>query len=137
MTVGEIMDLEEKAGRRLSQQEISDIETSQKKEIKKFINYIQYSDVDPYEVIKKVSDICVEVREMKTVQTKFPKTVIPGGFAGHTVDNRDGQDYTYSSNEDAPIQRVRWSKAKRSWFNKSGGRFSMSDTPYKFYDYNF
>lgn len=105
-------------------------------EIKKYANMHGYSDVEPYEVIRVVSQQTVIVRAMETKQTKFPSKVVPGGFAGHTVDNREGQDYEYTSNSANPEIRIRWSKANRRW-QRGGQRFLMSDAPYKFYDYNF
>jgi hypothetical protein len=105
--------------------------------IKKYANHCMYTDVDPYEVVRTISPICVEVRAMSTKQIAFPKEFYPGGFVGHFADNRGGQKYEYSSNPDAPVFRIRWSNRKRQWQTASGMRFSMSDNPYKFYDYNF
>lgn len=136
MTIGEILELETKLGHRPTQQEIYDEETSQLMEIKPFVNRHGYSDVEPFEVIKTISPICVEVRAMKTVQTKFPKDFHVGGFVGHFADNREGQEYEYTSNPDAIVFRLRWSRAKRQW-QSQGSRFRMADKPYKFYDYNF
>ena len=137
MTLGEIDILETKLGHRPSQQEIRDEETRQLMEIKAYANLSGYTDVTPYEVIRKVSDICVEVRAMKTKQIRFPQDVRVGGFSAHTVDNRSGQDYEFSSNPEAEIFRIRWSKANRQWQKGKYMRFRMADKPYKFYDYNF
>lgn len=136
MTIGEISDFEEKLGRKATQIEIWDEQTRRLMEIKPFANNHGYSDVHPYEVIRTVSPICVEVRAMRTVQTKFPKDFKAGGFVGHYADNREGQEYDYFQDEEQPIIRIRWSKAKRQW-QGSHGRFYMSDRPYKHYDYNF
>ena len=137
MTIGEISKFEEQLGRRATQQEIRDEETRRLQEIKAYANRTGYTDVKPYEVVRTVSPICVEVRAMKTVQTKFPQDVRVGGFSAHTVDNRSGQDYEYSSNPEAEVFKIRWSKANRQWQRGKYDRFSMSDKPYKFYDYNF
>jgi hypothetical protein len=107
------------------------------REIQKYCNQHGYTDVYPFEVVRIVSDKCVEVRAMKVVQTKFPSDFTPGGFMGHYHDNRSGQDYEYHSDPEAPVQRVRWSEANRQWQMGKYIRFSMSDRPYKFYDYNF
>lgn len=109
----------------------------EKREIKPFVNRHGYSDVDPYEVIKVVSDKTVEVRKMDTVQIRVPNDFHSGGFLGHFSDNRDGQEYEYSSNEENETIRVRWSERNRRWQDGNGNRFVMSDKPYKFYDYNF
>ena len=137
MTIGEISKLEEQLGRRATQQEIRDEETRRMMEIKPYANRHGYTDCYPYEVIRTISPICVEVRAMKTVQTKFPKDFHAGGFVGHFSDNRSGQEYDYFPNEEAEIFRIRWSKANRQWQQGKYNRFSMSDKPYKFHDYNF
>ncbi len=137
MTIGEQIEFEEQLGRKATQQEIRDEETRRIKEIKQYANRSGYTDVEPYEVVRTVSEICVEVRAMKTKQTQHPKDFHAGGFVGHYADNRSGQDYEYSSDENNPVFRIRWSKAKRQWQDKGGSRYHMAEKPYKFYDYNF
>ena len=137
MTFGEIDILEAKLGHYPSQQEIRDEEERQLREIKKYANRSGYSDVEPYEVVRIVSDICVEVRAMKTKQIRFPQEVHVGGFSAHVADNRSGQEYEYSSNEEAKPFKIRWSRANRQWQAGKYNRFRMADEPYKFYDYNF
>ena len=137
MTMGEIWKFEEKLGRKATQQEIRDEETRRLQEIKAYANQSGYSDVTPYEVVRTVSPSCVEVRAMKTVQTKFPKDFHAGGFSGHYADNRGGQEYDYFPNPEAEIFKIRWSRANRQWQQGKYIRFRMADKPYKFYDYNF
>jgi len=137
MTIGEIQEFETKLGRRATQQEIRDEETRKLKEIKAYANYHMHTDVQPYEVVRVISDITVEVRPMKTKQTSFPQDFHKGGFVGHFSDNRSGQDYEYISDESLPVTRIRWSEANRQWQKGKYMRFVMSDKPYKFYDYNF
>ena len=137
MTIGEIQEFEKTLGRRATQQEIRDEETRRLREIKAYANYHMHTDVQPYEVVRVISDQTVEVRPMKTKQIAFPQQFTPGGFVGHFHDNRSGQDYEYLSDPDAPVMRIRWSKANRQWQNGKYMRFRMADKPYKFYDYNF
>lgn len=137
MTIGEIIEQEKVLGRRMTQEEQRDYELKQLMEIKKYCNHHMWTDVAPYEVVKTISAITVEVRAMKYEQTKFPSDFHPGGFVGHFADNRQGQDYEYSSDETNPVIRIRFSKAKRRWFSADGRKFFMSDAPYRFYDYNF
>jgi len=137
MTIGEQMDFDTKLGRRATQQEYRDEETRRIKVIKKYANLHGYTDVNPYEVVRVVSDICVEVRAMSTKQIKFPQDFHAGGFVGHFSDNRSGQEYEYSQNEENEVFKIRWSTANRQWQKGKYMRFSMSDKPYKFYDYNF
>jgi hypothetical protein len=69
------------------------------KQIKKFANLIMYTDVEPYEVIRKVSDITVEIRKMDTtLNPNWKPNTISGGFVGHTINNRS-QEYSYKSDE--------------------------------------
>jgi hypothetical protein len=133
----ERLEFEEKNGRFPTWEEEREIDLKESMVIKKYANFHGYSDVDPYEVVRKVTDICVEIREMKTVQTAHPKDFHPGGFVGHYADNRSGQEYEYSSDETATVFRIRFSRAKRRWQDANGRRFVMADEPYKFYDYNF
>jgi len=137
MNMGQIQEFETRLGRRANQQEIRDEETRRLQEIKAYANRLGHTDVNPYEVVRVVSPICVEVRAMSAKQIKFPQDVRVGGFSAHTVDNRSGQDYEYSSNPKAKTFKIYWSKANRQWQRGRYDRFSMSDLPYKFYDYNF
>lgn len=104
--------------------------------IRPYANRHLWSDVAPYEVVRVVSPATVEVRPMTaTLDPTWQPDMVPGGFAGHTRNNRS-QRYTYESDPEAPTIRIRWSKAKRRWQHK-GSRYVMSDAPCKFHDYNF
>ena len=111
-------------------------ETIEKQQIKEFANRYGYSDVEPYEVVKVISNQTVEIRAMDTEQTVFPKQFHIGGFSAHCSDNRN-QDYKYISNPDNPVYRIRWSKANRNWYSAGGNKHLMEKLPSKFYDYNF
>lgn len=106
------------------------------KPIKKYCNHCMWTDVDPYEVVRVISDECVIVRRMDTKQIEFPKQFFPGGFVGHFADNRSGQKYEYISNPGNKEIKIRYSSARGCWGPKYM-RFVMSDAPHKFYDYNF
>lgn len=126
--------------------EMEELKT-QKREIKKQVDYLKvreirdycnmamYSDVHPYEVVKVVSDKCVEIRAMKATLVNAPKDFHPGGFVGHYADNY-AQEYTYESNPEGATMRVRWSERNRRW-QQGNQKFRMSDKPVKFHDYNF
>jgi hypothetical protein len=137
MNFGEIQEFEAKLGRKATREEIREEETRRIKEIKAYANYHMYTDVQPYEVVRVISDITVEVRPMKTKQIRFPQDFSAGGFVGHFHDNRSGQEYEYISDPEAPVTRIRWSNANRQWQQGRYMRFVMSDKPYKFHDYNF
>jgi hypothetical protein len=101
----------------------------------KYANEIGYSDVEPHEVVCEVSAKTLEIRAMDAERDPTWKPeFIPGGFAGHCI-NQSEQRWTYASNEQRPIIRIRLSK--RGWKDKHGNRYVLADKPRKFYDYNF
>lgn len=100
-----------------------------------YANHYGYSDVTPFEIVRVVSDKTIEVREMKAVRDESVDLQwIPGGFAGHCVNQRD-QKWHITSNETNPIVRIRLAKA--GWQDAHGRRFKLNDKPVKFYDFNF
>ena len=102
----------------------------------KYANYIGYSDVEPYEVIKVISDKTVEIRAMDAVQDRSVKmNFVPGGFSA-VCTNIGDQKWTITSNPENKVFRIRLSKNK-GWKDAHGRRFQLSDSPRKFYDYNF
>jgi hypothetical protein len=102
----------------------------------KYANHLGYSDVNPFEVVNVVSDKTIEVREMNTVRDDSIKLEFHvGGFSAHCSNQRD-QKWTITSDETAPVIRIRLSKNK-GWKDKYGRRFQLADQPVKFYDYNF
>jgi hypothetical protein len=56
------------------------------------------------------------------------------GFAARVV-NQNDQHWTITVDETAPVERIRLNK-KGEWRNERG-QFKLSDTPVKFYDFNF
>ena len=99
-----------------------------------FANHIGYSDVDPFEIIRRVSNTTIEIRAMNAEKDETVKTTfVAGGFSAFS-DN--AQAWHISSNEANPIIRIRLQKNK-TWKNAYGQSFSLSTTPSKYYDYNF
>jgi hypothetical protein len=105
----------------------------------KFATKNGWSDVDPYEVVRVVSEKTIEVRAMnakllngsgsgESDALKF----FPGGFCGHTSGE---QRYEFSSNPEAAVIRIRL--GKRGWKDANGNRFSLTAEPFKHYDFNF
>lgn len=100
----------------------------------KYANFMGYSDVEPYEVVRVVSDKCLEIREMNAEKDQSVVTQFAvGGFCARS-DN--AQKWIIASNPANPIIRIRVNKAK-GWADKNGRKFALSDSPKKFYDYNF
>ena len=101
-----------------------------------YANYIGYSDVYPYEVIRFVSNKTLEVRSMDTEQDpNWKPEFVAGGFAGHCVNQHD-QKWIITSNEANDTIRIRLRK-DGTWRSKDGAKFRLSDKPRCFYDYNF
>ena len=101
-----------------------------------YANHYGYSDVNPFEVVRVISDQTVEVREMDADRDEsITLDWAAGGFAGHCINQRD-QKWRITSNEQNPVVRIRLSKTG-AWKDKHGRRFGLSDQPVKFYDYNF
>lgn len=101
----------------------------------KYANQFGYSDVEPYEVVKVISEKTIEIRAMDTKALPWKRDFHPGGFFGHTS-NQEEQKWDITSNENNPVFRIRLSKNK-GWRNAGGSRFKLSDKPIKFYDFNF
>lgn len=101
----------------------------------KYANHYGWSDVNPYEVIKVVSDKTIEIREMdadrdETVKMDF----VAGGFSAICTNPYD-QRWIIKSDPTAPVIRIRL--GKNGWKDKHGRKFKLADAPSKFYDYNF
>ena len=100
-----------------------------------YANHIGYSDVTPYEIVRRISDKTLEVREMTAVCDENVKLEwVAAGFAGHCINQRD-QEWTITPDASRPTIRIRL--GKRGWQNAHGARFKLNEKPLKFYDYNF
>jgi hypothetical protein len=97
---------------------------------------VSYTDRDPYEVVRVISDKTIEVRAMDAERdTSVELQWAVGGFAGHCLNQRD-QKWHITSNPTNPVIRLRLSRVK-GWQDKHGQRFMLADRPIKFHDYNF
>ncbi|HMS90849.1 MAG TPA: hypothetical protein PKC87_01385 [Candidatus Absconditabacterales bacterium] len=99
-------------------------------EIKKYCNQHFYTDVHPWEVVEVINEKKVVIRPMKEIRKTDP-IIIPGGFAGHCINNR-AIEYDYESIPDAQTMTIKLHK--KGW---NFGQFRMSDEPLYYYDYNF
>ena len=100
----------------------------------KYANHYGYTDINPFEIVKSVSPKCFEIRKMDAEKNPAVKTTFtPGGFSAHS-DN--AQDWFITSNEENPVIRIRLN-VKGVWKDKRGNRYGLSETPTKYYDYNF
>lgn len=100
-----------------------------------YANMYGYSDVEPYEVVRRISDKTIEVREMDAERDDSVKLEFHvGGFAAHCSNQRE-QKWHITSNPDNRVIRIRL--GKNGWKDAHGRKFNLSDKPVKFYDYNF
>jgi hypothetical protein len=102
--------------------------------MKKFCNQHLYTDVEPFEVVKVISDKTIEIRKMKAVETDWGREFIPGGFFGHTP-NQNKQKWLIVSDKTNPVIRARLNK--KGFWKSGSGKHHLADEPIKFYDYNF
>ena len=104
-------------------------------EVGKFANEKGYTDTEPFEIIKIVSDKTIEIRAMscRNVTPKDKLKFHIGGFAANCSNQQD-QEWEITSNPIAETIRIR--KTKKGW-TKGSRKFYISDRPIKFYDYNF
>ena len=101
-----------------------------------FANRFGYSDVEPYEIVRRVSDKTIEIRAMKTERDpSWQMDFRPGGFCGTVVNQRE-QRWFITSNPEARVFRIRL-HADGKWHCANGNRYGLSSKPDKFYDYNF
>lgn len=100
-----------------------------------YANHIGWSDVDPHEITRVVSDKTLEIKAMSAVELPWEKNWVKGGFAGHLMNQRD-QKWEIFSNPDKPVFRIRLHK-DGWWRDKEGRKFRLAYSPVKFYDYNF
>lgn len=76
------------------------------------------NDMYPYEIIKLVSDKCLEIRGMSwTPVPGWKPDFTPGGFCGH-FHNLHEQKFTYASDPSGRITRIRLNK-RGNWMNGS------------------
>jgi hypothetical protein len=100
-----------------------------------YANQYGYSDVEPFEVVRRISDKTIEVRAMNAERDDSVKLEFHvGGFAAHCSNQRE-QRWHITSDLTAPIVRIRL--GKQGWKDKHGHKYSLADEPRKFYDYNF
>lgn len=92
-----------------------------------------YSDSHAYTIIKRTQKTITIQRDKATLKEDFKPEIIPGGFAGHCVNNYE-QDYDYKRDEKGATKVLHWSEKNGNWKSKSG---SVSLGRHEFYDYNF
>ena len=103
-----------------------------------YANHIGYTDVRAHEIVRVISDSCVEVRRLKATPIHTP-TFVAGGFAFHCTNIMD-QQWSFDTDSSAERFRIRKSRARGKageWFDVHGRRYMLEQKPREFYDYNF
>lgn len=101
----------------------------------KYANQYGYSDVEPFEVVRVISDKTIEIRAMDAEKDDSVKLEFHvGGFSAH-CSNQHQQKWFITSNPNNPVIRIRL--GKKGWKDAHGRRYGLADKPCKFYDYNF
>ena len=104
-------------------------------ETARFANLHLHSDVEPYQIVKVVSDKTIEIRRMTAqLDPTWKPEIHVGGFAGN-CSNQHSQRWIYAVDESAPVIRARLRKDGK--FHSAYGRHVLADKPRKFHDYNF
>jgi hypothetical protein len=100
-----------------------------------YANHYGYSDVNPFEIVRRISDKTIEIRSMKAERDPdWKMEFVPGGFFG-TVVNQSSQEWVIKSDPNGRVVRIRL--GKRGWKDAHRNRYELSDEPVKFYDFNF
>ena len=103
-----------------------------------FANNYLWTDVEPFEIVRVVSDKTIEVRKMKAERAEdWKPNMVSGGFAFHCTNNADQRKaWVMTPDTDAETIRIRKQKDGR-WKNPSFGLFRLAEQPAKKYDFNF
>ncbi len=92
-----------------------------------------YTDRHACTVIARTAKTLTIRRDKATLDPGFTPEIIPGGFAGHCI-NQHEQSYTYEENPDATPEKCYWSEKHGCW-QSNGSRIIRGR--HEFYDYNF
>ena len=96
--------------------------------IGKYINEVLYSDVNPIgKIVGIKSKTILYVQPVVAIENKTKMDFVPGGFSFHCTNNRS-QEWIFE--EQGDIIEVKMTLGRYDWKR-------ISDSPRKFYDYNF
>jgi hypothetical protein len=103
-----------------------------------YANFHGWSDIQPCEIVRVVSDKCLEIRYMDAEQLHTPEDLgwVQGGFSFIATNNYQGQKWKITSNPKNRVFKIRRHK-NGTWKGAHGSRHCLSDIPRKHYDYNF
>lgn len=110
--------------------------------MKQYCNMQGYTDVKPYEVVRVVSDKCLEIRAMNVERNpNWKPEFVVGGFSAHCTNNSE-QQWLITPAPEAHAFKVRhrtdrWGRNTDGTFWKETASYKLSDAPHYFYDFNF
>lgn len=93
-----------------------------------------WSDRYAATVIKVTKNSVTVQRDKATLDPNFKPEIIPGGFAGHCI-NQNEQTYSYEPDPNGTIYKFHWSN-KYCRYGRPG-KLTLSKGRHEFYDYNF
>ncbi len=105
-----------------------------------YMNRHGYTDMHPYEVIRIDTPKKMIIREMLATETEESKkrrkeTFVPTGFLG--ISDNDVQEWDIRSQDISDFDFAVRLHGDGFWYDANGNRYTMSDKPIKFYDFNF
>ena len=100
-------------------------------------NHHGYSDSNPFEIVRVVSDKTIELRSMSAERAAdWKPEIVAGGFFGHCTNNGN-QSKAWVIKSDPEGYKVRARLQKDGSWKSSQGRHSLHTAAIKHYDYNF
>ena len=100
-------------------------------------NHHGYSDSNPFEIVRVVSDKTIELRSMSAERAAdWKPEIVAGGFFGHCTNNGN-QSKAWVIKSDPEGYTVRARLQKNGSWKSSHGRHSLHTKAIKHYDYNF
>lgn len=100
----------------------------------KYISHRLHTDVQIVgRVIGHYGRTGIVIQPMTATEGEWKREFIPGGFAGHTANQRE-QKWIFQDDKESSPLRYRLSTA---FFTRAGHRMMVTEQPYHFYDYNF
>ena len=95
-----------------------------------------WSDIEPCTVIKRTKTTITVRHDKATRKESWKPEFIPGGFAGHCVNNDDQEDaWNIEEDPNGEVEIFRWHKRSNCYMNTSGEKLYPEWA--KKYDYNF
>ena len=102
--------------------------------MEKYANHYGWSDITPFEIIKSTAKT-ITIREMNAERDpNWKPSYEPGGFSV-VCTNDDQQKWVITSNEHNPLIKA-YLRKDGKYYSKIGMHI-LSDSPIKYYDYNF